>query len=76
MEKIVKIVTYLLAAIGLASIVKHIHTMRSKEGCCLCGWHKKKEEEEKPTGATASHKTKEEEEKPTGSRYGSNPVKY
>lgn len=55
-----KIVVYVLAAIGFACVVKHIRTMHCKEGCCLRGWYK----------------TKEEEEKRTGSRYGSNPVKY
>jgi hypothetical protein len=53
-----KIVGCILAVIGLACVVKHI--MYGKEGCCLCGWHK----------------TKEEDEKRTGSRYGSNPVRY
>jgi hypothetical protein len=84
-----KIVGYSLATIGFVHIVKHI--MHSKEGCCLCGWHKTKEEE-KATGETVSHKIKVEDEKPTretesqkmkgeneeqlGSRYGSNPIRY
>ncbi len=55
-----EIVIYILAAIGFACAVKHIRTMHCKEGCCLCGWHK----------------TKEEEEKRTGSRYGSNSIRY
>ena len=57
MHKFMKIVTYILAAIGFAYVVKHI--MHCKEGCCLCGWHKTKEEDEKPT-ATVSHKIKVE----------------
>ena len=61
MSKFIEIVIYILAAIGLASLVKHIHTMHSKKGCCLCGKHKTEGKEE---------------EKRTGSRYGSNPVKY
>jgi hypothetical protein len=51
-----KIVGCILAIIGLVCIVKHF--MHCEEGCCLCGWHKTKEEE-KPAGATASsHKIK------------------
>ena len=64
MSKFIEIVIYILAAIGLASLVKHIHTLHSKKGCCLCGKHKPEEKEE------------EKEENRTGSRYGSNPVKY
>ncbi len=89
MYKFMKIVGYSLATIGFACVVKHI--MHSKKGC-LCGWHKIKVEEEKPTGETELHKTKAEEGKPTGesvshkikvedeirhgSRYGSNPIHY
>ena len=69
-----KIVGCILATIGFACVVKHI--MHYKEGCCLCGWHKIKVEDEKPAGATVSHKIKVEDEKPTGSRYGSNPIHY
>jgi hypothetical protein len=60
MHKFMEILIYILAAIGFACVVKHIRTMHCKEGCCLCGWHK----------------TKEEEEKRTGSRYGSNSIRY
>ena len=60
MDKLMEIVVYILAVIGLACVVKHIRIMHCKEGCCLCDWLK----------------TKVEEEKKTGSRYGSNPVKY
>jgi hypothetical protein len=69
-----KIVGSILAIIGLACVIKHI--MHYKEGCCLCGWHKIKVEDEKPTGSTVSHKTKAEDEKRHGSRYGSNPIRY
>ncbi len=62
MHKGMKIVTSILATIGLAYVVKHI--MHRKEGCCLCGWHKTKVEDEKPT-ETVSHKIKVEDEKPT-----------
>jgi hypothetical protein len=72
MHKGMKIVTCILATIGLACVVKHI--MHCKEGCCV--WHKIKVEDKKPTGETESHKIKVEDEKPTGSRYGSNPAKY
>lgn len=72
MCKLSEIVVYIFAAIGLACVVKHIHTMYSKKGCCLCDKHKTKEEYNK---TPASHKT-EEDEKRTGSRYGSNPAKY
>lgn len=50
MKKLIEIVIFILAAIGFASLVKHIHTMHSKEGCCLCGWHKTREEK-KRTGS-------------------------
>jgi len=85
-----KIVGYSLAIVGFVHVVKHF--MHGKEGCCLCGWHKTKVEDEKPTGETVSHKIKVEDEKPTGetvshkikvedekptgSRYGSNPIQY
>ncbi|MFZ2497492.1 MAG: hypothetical protein ACP5N0_03385 [Methanosarcina sp.] len=74
MHKFMEIVGYILAIIGLACVVKHI--MHYKEGCCLCGWHKIKIEDEKPTGTTVSHKIKVEDEKQQGSRYGSNPINY
>jgi hypothetical protein len=73
-HKFMEIVGYILAIIGLACVVKHI--MHYKEGCCLCGWHKIKVEDEKPTGTTVSHKIKVEDEKQQGSRYGSNPINY
>jgi hypothetical protein len=57
MDKFMEIIGYILAFIGLACIVKHI---AHQENCVLCGWHK----------------TKENDEKPAGSRYGSNPAKY
>ena len=69
-----KIVGGILAIIGFACVIKHI--MHGKEGCFLCGWHKTKVEEEKPTGATVSHKIKVEDEKVHGSRYGSTPIHY
>ena len=85
-----KIVGCILATIGIACVVKYI--MHCKEGCCLCGWHKIKVEDEKPSDATVSHKIKVEDEKPSdatvshkikvedeklhGSRYGSNPIHY
>ncbi len=74
-----KIVGHILAVIGFVCVVKHI--MHYKEGCCLCGWHKTKTEEEKPeykkpSGSTVSHKIKVEEERRQGSRYGSNPIRY
>ena len=69
-----KIVGCILAGIGLACIVKHI--MHHKEGCCMCGGHKIKVEDEKSAGATASNDLKPEDEKRRGSRYGSNPVSY
>ena len=50
--------------------------MHSKEGCVLCGWHKIKVEDEKPTGETESHKMKAEDEVRRGTRYGSNPIRY
>ncbi len=59
MHKFMKIVGCILAIIGLVYVVKHI-MMYCKEGCCLCGWHKTKVEEEKPSDATVSHKIKVE----------------
>ena len=72
MHKGMKIVTGILATVGLAYVVKHI--IHYKEHCS--GWHKIKVEDKKPTGETESHKTEGEEEKQTGSRYGFNPVQY
>ena len=74
MHKSMKIVTSILATVGLAYVVKRI--MHSKEGCCMCGCHKVKVEDEKSTSETESHKTKESDESRTGSRYGSNPIRY
>ncbi len=90
MHKLMKIVGCILAAIGLACVIKYI--MHCKECCCLSGWHKTKAEDEKSTGSTVSHEIKVEDEKPTGStvqpetkvedkkstgsRYGSNPIHY
>jgi hypothetical protein len=74
MQKLMKIVGYALATVGVACVVKHI--MHSKEGCVLCGWHKIKVEDEKPTGETESHKMKAEDEVRRGTRYGSNPIRY
>ncbi len=45
MRKLMEIVVYALATIGLAVVIKHIRVMHCKEGCCLCGWHKPKVEE-------------------------------
>ena len=50
MHHFMKIVGCILATIGLVCIVKHI--VHCEEGCCLCGWHKTKEGEEKPAGAS------------------------
>ena len=47
MRKLMEIVVYTLATIGLAFVIKHIRVMHCKEGCCLCGWHKTKVEEVK-----------------------------
>ena len=44
MRKLMEIVVYTLATIGLAFVIKHIRVMHCKEGCCLCGWHKPKVE--------------------------------
>jgi len=48
-HKSMKIVTSILATVGLAYVVKRI--MHSKEGCCMCGCHKVKVEDEKSTSA-------------------------
>jgi hypothetical protein len=74
MHKLTKVVGYTLATIGFACVVKHI--MHYKKGCCLCGWHKIKVEDEQQTDSTVSHETKVEEEKKKGTRYGSNPIHY
>lgn len=74
MHKSTKIVGCIIATIGLAYAVKHI--MHHKEGCCLCGGHKIKVEDETSTGDTASNNTKVKDEKLHGSRYGSNPIRY
>lgn len=52
MNKLMEIVVYILAVIGLAVVVKHIHITTCKEGCCLCTSFKTKEE---------GYKTKAEE---------------
>jgi len=44
MDTLKKVVVYVLAAIGLVSVVKHIHISHCKEGCCLCNKFKTKEE--------------------------------
>jgi hypothetical protein len=67
-DELMEIIIYILALIGLACVVKHLHFKScTEEGCCLCNWLKPKMEEAK---------TKMEEGQSTGSRYGSNPVKY
>ena len=83
-----KIVVYILAAIGFAFVLKHIRVRHCEEGCCLCGWHKTKVEEVKTKAEKVKakveglktkvegFKTKVHGEKRTGSRYGSSPVKY
>jgi len=47
-DKLMEIVVYILALVGLACIVKHL---MHQEGCALCGWQKTKVEEEKKTGS-------------------------
>ncbi|HII79575.1 MAG TPA: hypothetical protein HA261_04055 [Methanosarcina sp.] len=88
MNKFMEIVVYILAAIGLACVVKHIHITNCKEGCCLCNLFDTKVEASKKRAEGVKtkveeiktkiqkFKTKEKGEKRTGSRYGSNPVKY
>ena len=76
-----KIVVYILAAIGFAFVLKHMRVRHCEEGCCLCGWHKTKVENvkskiEKVKSKVEGFKTKVHGEKRTGSRYGSSPVKY
>ena len=44
MPKIMEIVGYILAVIGLSCVIKHLS---HKEGCVLCGWRKTKVEEPK-----------------------------
>lgn len=48
MHKIMELVGYILAIIGIACIVKHI---AHQESCIFCGWHKTKVTEEKSTGS-------------------------
>ncbi|MCC4770295.1 hypothetical protein FXV91_08860 [Methanosarcina sp. DH2] len=88
MNKLMEIVVYILAVIGLTCVVKHIRIMPCGEGCCMCGWHKTKVEGSKTKveglkTKVEGLKTKVEEfktkihgEKRTGSRYGSDPVRY
>jgi hypothetical protein len=71
-HKLMEIVVYILALIGLACVVKH---MSHQEGCWFCGWQKAKEEVHQ-AAEKASHKTKVEDEQRHGTRYGSNPVQY
>jgi hypothetical protein len=73
-NKCMKIVGCVLAAVGVAYVIKHIKN--HKEGFCSCGCHKIKVEDEKSAGETVSDNSKTEEEKRTGSRYGSNPIRY
>lgn len=73
MDKTMKIITWILAIIGFASIIKYIND--HKKDCKLCGWHKIKVEDKRSTGKSASNQTEDEEIKP-GSRYGSNPRHY
>ncbi|MDQ1276515.1 MAG: hypothetical protein QG610_2093 [Euryarchaeota archaeon] len=44
MNKLMEIVVYILAVIGLACVVKHIHITNCKEGCCFCNSFKTKVE--------------------------------
>jgi hypothetical protein len=74
MHKSMKIVGRVLATIGIACVVKHI--MHRNEDYSLCGCHKIKVEDEKPTGTTVSNNIKVEDEKRHGLRYGSNPTHY
>jgi hypothetical protein len=48
MHSLMKILGYILAIIGLASVIKYL---THHEGCILCGWQKSKEEPEKRTGS-------------------------
>lgn len=47
MKKLMEIVVYILAVIGLACAVKHIRITHCKEGCCMCGSFKTKVERSK-----------------------------
>lgn len=49
-----EIIVCVLAIVGLACVVKHI--IHCEGSCCLCGWHKTKEEDEKNAGAASSFK--------------------
>lgn len=42
-----EIVVYILAAIGLACVVKHIRITSCNEGCCLCDSYKTQAERSK-----------------------------
>ncbi len=44
MNKLMKIVVYILAVTGLACIVKHTRITYCKDGCCLCNSFKSKVE--------------------------------
>lgn len=74
MKKLMEIVVYVLAAIGLAFVVKHLRLTNCKKGCYLCSSLGTKAEEIKTK--VQKFKAKQKGEKRTGSRYGSNPVKY
>ena len=92
MNKLMKIVVYILAVIGLACIVKHTRITYCKDGCCLCNSFKSKVEgaktkvlvfkakvhgfKTKESETKEEFKAKEEGEKRTGTRYGSNPIQY
>jgi hypothetical protein len=56
LHKFMEIVVCILAIVGFACVVKHI--MHCKEGCCLCGLHKTKGEDEKMARSTSSYKIK------------------
>ncbi|MDM7920604.1 MAG: hypothetical protein QUS12_15795 [Methanosarcina sp.] len=59
MNKLMEIVVYILAVIGLTCVVKHIHIAHCKEGCCLCNSLKTKAEGSK--SKAEGLKTKAEE---------------
>ncbi|MDI9395218.1 MAG: hypothetical protein QM426_07305 [Euryarchaeota archaeon] len=59
MNKLMEIVVYILAAIGLACVVKHIRITNCKEGCCFCNLFDTKVEESKTR--TEDIKTRAEE---------------
>lgn len=44
MNTLKKIVVYILALVGLVSLVKHIRISHCREGCCLCNAFKTKVE--------------------------------